>query len=80
MSNKKNLIRLAYIVTEKGCMSPNTGAFEHIKNGIHELSKHFDLVTFLPKNIQSHKSEKTFDQSKKKFGINKLVFGVCLET
>ena len=74
MSNKKNLIRLAYIVTEKGCMSPNTGAFEHIKNGIHELSKHFDLVTFLPKNNQSHKSEKTFDPSKKKIWYKQTGF------
>ncbi len=41
-------IKLAYIVTEQGCMDPTTSAFQHISMGIRELSKHADLVQFLP--------------------------------
>ena len=41
-------IKLAYIVTEQGCMDPTTGAFQHISMGIRELSNHAELVQFLP--------------------------------
>lgn len=41
-------MKLAYVVTEKGCMDPTTGAYQHISVGIRELSKYFDLVSFLP--------------------------------
>jgi hypothetical protein len=35
-------MKLAYIVTEQGCMDPTTGAFQHISMGIRELSILFD--------------------------------------
>ena len=41
-------MKLAYIVTEQGCMDPTTGAFQHISMGIRELGKHTGLVQFLP--------------------------------
>ena len=62
--DKKKHISLAYIVTEKGCMLPNTGAFEHIKNGISELSKHFNLVSFLPEFPNQTKVSGKFDFTK----------------
>ena len=40
--------KLAYVVTEKGCMDPTTGAFQHITVGLRELVKHFDVETILP--------------------------------
>lgn len=54
----KKKFRLAYIVTEQGCMCIETGAFNHIKNGIRELSKHFNLITFLPEKIEKSKQFK----------------------
>lgn len=33
-----------YIVGESSCLIPGSGAFQHIEIGIHELSKHFEIV------------------------------------
>ena len=79
MENKKKLTKLAYIVTEKGCMVPETGAFNHITSGIRELSKHFDLITLLPDKVEEINSSKLNNFSKKLIGIKNQVFGGMLE-
>ena len=79
MENKKKLTKLAYIVTEKGCMVPETGAFNHITSGIRELSKHFDLITLLPDKVKEINSSKLNNFSKKLIGIKNQVFGACYE-
>ncbi|KEO54700.1 glycosyltransferase family 4 protein [Thioclava pacifica] len=41
-------MRLAYVVTEAGCMDPTTGASQHIAMGMRELGKRTELVPFVP--------------------------------
>ena len=41
-------MKLAYVVTEAGCMDETTGANQHIAMGMRELSKHTELIAFLP--------------------------------
>jgi glycosyltransferase involved in cell wall biosynthesis len=42
--------KLAYIVTEQGCLDPTTGAYQHISMGIRELNRYAEVVTFLSKS------------------------------
>ncbi|HIG21939.1 MAG TPA: glycosyltransferase family 1 protein [Henriciella sp.] len=42
------LLKLAYVVTEAGCMDPTTGARQHINMGLRELGKHTEVIRFLP--------------------------------
>lgn len=52
---KNTKIKLAYIVTESGCMNKHTGAYQHIQMGIKELSRHFEVVPLLPTNLKNNK-------------------------
>lgn len=36
-----------YLVTEKGCLNPSTGAFHHIDIGCTKLREHFKICTYL---------------------------------
>ncbi len=36
--------KIGYLVTERGCLVPGSGAFQHISVGINELSKRFDII------------------------------------
>lgn len=46
-----------YVVTEEGCLTPGSGAFQHIRVGQEELGKHFSIKLLAPK-IET-KSEKS---------------------
>ena len=35
-----------YLIQEKGCLNPVSGAFQHISMGVNELSKHFNVLTY----------------------------------
>jgi glycosyltransferase involved in cell wall biosynthesis len=50
-------MKLAYIVTERGCLDPTTGANQHIRMGMRELAKHAELIPFLPAVPNSTASE-----------------------
>lgn len=41
-------MKLAYVVTESGCMDPTTGANQHIAMGMRELGKHAEVTPFVP--------------------------------
>lgn len=41
-------MKIAYIVSEKGCMDPTTGAFQHIRMGIRELRQYASVKEYLP--------------------------------
>ena len=41
-------MKLAYVVTEAGCMDPKTGANQHIAMGMRELGKHAEVILFVP--------------------------------
>ena len=43
-------IKLAYIVTESGCLDPTAGAFQHISMGLRELGNNVEVLPFLPKH------------------------------
>lgn len=48
---KKN-DKLVYLISEKGCLNPNTGASQHIRQGIKQLGKNYEAVILLgSKNI-----------------------------
>jgi len=51
----KNKIKIAYIVTEIGCMNPHTGAYQHISIGIKELSRYFEVIPLLPSDKEVNK-------------------------
>jgi glycosyltransferase involved in cell wall biosynthesis len=36
--------KIGYLVTERGCLVPGSGAHQHISVGINELSRYFDIV------------------------------------
>lgn len=36
--------KIGYLVTERGCLAPGSGAYQHISVGINELSRCFDMV------------------------------------
>lgn len=40
-------MKLAYVVTEAGCLDPTTGASQHIRMGMRELAKRTELIQFL---------------------------------
>jgi glycosyltransferase involved in cell wall biosynthesis len=42
----KPTIKGVYLIQEKGCLNPYSGAFQHISMGIHELSQHFNISTY----------------------------------
>ncbi|MDC1276988.1 glycosyltransferase, partial [Algibacter sp.] len=43
--NKKK--RGIYLIQEKGCLNPRSGAFQHIKMGLKHLGKDFSIIPFL---------------------------------
>lgn len=45
-------MKIAYVVTEKGCMNPHTGAYQHISIGIKELSRYFEVIPLLPSDTE----------------------------
>ena len=47
-------MKLIYLISEVGCLNPDSGAFQHISMGVNELSKHFNVFTYVsnrPYNI-----------------------------
>ncbi len=45
---RNHKIRGCYVVTEAGCMAPESGAFMHISVGVRELGQHFNLEVLTP--------------------------------
>lgn len=71
-------LRGLYIVTEAGCLDKRSGASQHIKVGLSELKKHFDIEAFFPKftikNINNVYTSFNFAKSVKlKIKTNKLI-------
>lgn len=57
-----------YIVSEEGCLTPNSGANKHINIGINELRKYFDVDVFFLFN--SIKDNRTNQSTNNKNAVN----------
>ncbi|MUU77871.1 glycosyltransferase [Winogradskyella endarachnes] len=70
-----------YLIQEKGCLNPNTGAFQHISMGLRQLSNNFEIELFLnSKQIDltdytKQENVKQQDKTTKPKKIKGLIYG-----
>lgn len=59
-------MKLAYVVTESGCLDPTTGASQHIRMGMRELTKRTELIQFLapPQKIAASRPSRASKKAK----------------